>query len=424
MDLSVITTASYASAAVVNGLLLLLLLISWRGRLQGGLLLGAVSLTIISATSSAWHANSGAPALPTVLAFDNLRLGAWALFIVSLLKTRAELAGNINGILRWAMPGILIIYFGLASVLLWQPDQWAPGNQAPLPGPLLLGTIFVIWLIEQLYRNSSTPDKWAIKYLCMGVAGIVIFDAVLYIDALLFQQINPHTWAARGFVQAISTPLIAISATRNPSWEVRVFVSRGVVFFTSSLLVTGGYLVLVAGAGYFLKIFGGDWGDTLLATLVFAALLGLTVLLSSAHLRGLTKQIITRNFYRNKYEYRDEWLKLTSRLAITEGGSSEEIALSAIRELLDSPGGALWSVDNHGRWRQTCCYEWPIDSTSLELTEPVLEQLHNQGNIINLSTMATSSESTPHSAAPAWPESLMNGKQPWLLIPLNSNGKL
>lgn len=419
MDLAVITTVSYASAAFINSLLLLLLLSSWRGRLQGGLLLVAVLLTIISTSAGAWHAYTGYLTLPSILAVDNLRQGAWALFILRLLQSRAAVANDPGRFLPWAMPLASSAFIAVSALLFWQAGQWLPETPAPLPGPLLVGAIFLIWLIEQLFRNSSAPDRWAIKHLCIGVGGVVVFDAILFIDALLFNQINPQTWAARGFVQAIATPLIAISATRNPSWEVKVFVSRGVVFFTGSLMVTGGYLMMVAAAGYFLKVFGGDWGDTLLATLLFTALLGLIVLLSSAQLRGLMKQFITRNFYRNKYEYRDEWLKLTKRLAATDIASPEEAALTAVCDLLGSPGGAVWSMDNNGHWRQTCHYEWPADESVLELDNELTEQLLREGNIIDLTRLATSDRGTG-----SWPAPLTQGKQPWLLMPLNSHDKL
>jgi len=287
-------------------------------------------------------------------------------------------------------------------------------EQLPSLTPLLIGAIFIIWLIEQLFRNSSASEQWAIKYLCIGVGGTVVFDIILFIDALLFNQINPGIWAARGFVQAIAVPLIAVSATRNPGWEVKVFVSRGVVFFSGSLITIGIYLLLVALAGYFLKAFGGNWGETLRATLVFAALLALIVIVSSVQLRGQVKQFIARHFYRNKYEYRDEWLQLTQQLSDPDITSPQQVALSAIRDLLDSPRGALWSPDSSGQWRQACRWEWPGNGEVLTLGDDAFEHLQNQDNIIDLT----------HSNNAFLPSALLTGQQPWLLIPLNSHGKL
>jgi GAF domain-containing protein len=88
-----------------------------------------------------------------------------------------------------------------------------------------------------------------------------------------------------------------------------------------------------------------------------------------------------------------------------------------MRELLESPGGALWATDSNGTWRQTSCYEWPIDKQPIQLNQQAIETLQQDGKIINLTGLSDTANSE-------WPPALLNGKQPWLLIPLNSHGKL
>ena len=418
MELPLIWTISYAAAALINGLLLVLLAVSWRGRTQGSLLLAAIFIGLLGSLASMLVPHSTWLTQVTVLKIEGLKQGAWALFFIRLLVLRT----GKSALLQSLAPAAVVLLVAANFLILKTEPHQHPYSTAPLP--LLLGTIYLIWLIEQLYRNSSTPDQWAIKYLCFGVGSMAIFDAVLFIDALLFNQINPEIWAARGFVQAIATPLIAISATRNPDWEVKVFISRRIVFFTSSLMATGGYLLLVAGAGYFLKIYGGDWGDTLLASLLFGAVLALLILLSSAQLRGQLKQFIARNFYRNKYEYRDEWLKLTGRLATKNDSSPNEVALTAIRELLESSSGAIWVTDLHNHCRQSSYWEWPEDNTTVKLDRPELLERLQHGEIINLARYNESTDSNNPPTTTELPPALTQGNQPWLLIPLNIHGSL
>ena len=419
MDLAFISTTSYAIAALINSLLLALLFASWRGRLQGGLLIAAVTLTVASNAGNAFHAYSSALGITSVFILETARQGAWALFLIRLVTIRVDTSHHRANLLqRISVPATIIFYIFTTGLILSGAERSLPSGQFPPLTPLLIGAIFIIWLIEQLFRNSSPSERWAIKYLCIGVGGAVVFDTVLFIDALLFNQINPGTWAARGFVQALAAPLIAISATRNPHWEVKVFVSRSIVFFSGSLMIVGVYLLLIALAGYFLKAFGGDWGETLQATLIFAALLGLIVIMSSVQLRGQVKQFIARHFYRNKYEYRDEWLQLTQRLSDPSVSSPQQIALSAMRDLLDSPRGALWSPDNNGRWQQTCRWEWPRNDKVLTLGGGEIEQLQNQAKIIDLTPSGDQANRV------FLPPALSEGQQPWLLIPLNSHGKL
>jgi len=419
MELAFVSTASYASAALANTVLLLLLLTSWRGRLQGGLLITAVLLTILTTAASALQTYSETVGLTGIIVLESVKQGSWSLFLLRLLVIRTDISNQPGGALqRYLIPGIVILYSLAIGFFLSGLTTPSSAEQLPSLTPLLIGAIFIIWAIEQLYRNSDASERWAIKYLCIGVGGAISFDVILFIDALLFHQINPGTWAARGFVQALAVPLIAISATRNPDWEVKVFVSRSVVYFSSSLIAIGVYLILVAIAGYYLKTFGGDWGETLQVTLIFAALLSLLVIVSSVQLRGQIKQFIARHFYRNKYEYRDEWLQLTQRLSDPAITSPHQEALSAICDLLNSPRGALWSKDTVGQWRQTCRWEWPESNEVFVIEDALLDRLQQQANIIDLTRAGNDTERA------ALPAALSSGHQPWLLIPLVNQGTL
>jgi hypothetical protein len=59
-----------------------------------------------------------------------------------------------------------------------------------------------------------------------------------------------------------------------------------VVFHSTALFVAGIYLLVVAAAGYWVRLSGGTWGGTLQVTFVFAALLFLAALALSGSLRG------------------------------------------------------------------------------------------------------------------------------------------
>src|SRR5690606_10143570 len=101
---------------------------------------------------------------------------------------------------------------------------------------------------------------------------------------------------------------------RNPDWSVGIFVSRHVVFHTATLMGVGVYLILMSAIGYYIRIFGGEWGEA--AQLVFfaAAILSLALMLFSGRLRARLRVFLSKHFFRNRYDYRDEWLRLMSTL--------------------------------------------------------------------------------------------------------------
>ena len=102
-------TVSYALAAGLFGILAILLLTSWRGRLQGGLLIGASLVTVIWATLIATQAKTGSVPLAGVVTAEFLRAGVWIMFLSNLAS-----ALGVSSLTRrlahvtWAGPPVVI----------------------------------------------------------------------------------------------------------------------------------------------------------------------------------------------------------------------------------------------------------------------------------------------------------------------------
>ena len=128
-------------------------------------------------------------------------------------------------------------------------------------------------LVEQLYRNKPLQERWAIKFACLGIGGMFAYDFYLYSDAMLFRQVNPDIWAARGVVNALTVPLMAISMARSASWSSELAVSRRVMFHSAALFGSAIYLLAMGSAGYYLRYFGGSWGTVMQVAFLFGALM-------------------------------------------------------------------------------------------------------------------------------------------------------
>ena len=75
----------------------------------------------------------------------------------------------------------------------------------------LLGLV----LLEQIYRNSSQTARGAVKYLTAGVGVLFAYDLFLYSQAELLRGITAEAWSARGVIDALAVPLIALAVRRN-----------------------------------------------------------------------------------------------------------------------------------------------------------------------------------------------------------------
>src|SRR5262249_48630362 len=115
-------------------------------------------------------------------------------------------------------------------------------------------------LVEQLFRSSSDDQRWATKFACMGIGSLFAYEFYLYSDAMLFRRVNVEIWAARGIVNAMTVPLLAVSVSRNARWTLGIAVSRRALFHSVALVGSSIYLLTMAAAGYYLRYVGGDWG--------------------------------------------------------------------------------------------------------------------------------------------------------------------
>ncbi len=212
-------------------------------------------------------------------------------------------------------------------------------------GLAVLGLI----LVEQLYRNALYEQRWAIKLMCLSLAAIFVCDFILYSKSLLFQSLDRDIWQARGFINAMSVPLIAISLQRLSSDSVKIKVSNQVIFHSTVLLGAGSYLVLMSLAGYFIKVYGGIWGNVLQISFIFLAVIFLSIFFISGKIRALAKIYFGKHFFQHRYDYREEWIKLSDTIATLHSVNElSSFIVTTLAEMTDSSGGGLWSANEQG----------------------------------------------------------------------------
>jgi hypothetical protein len=236
------------------------------------LLLALVATALWTASCLAVVALS-APGTLVVAGFaDALRYGAWYLFLWHVLA-RSDVPVS-QKTFPWPAFGVV------TAVLIWSVLLGGGLKLGGFTQPAGMGTgyllhlalaVFGLMLVEQLLRRVRAQMRWGIKPLAIALAAVFGFDLLFYADALLFGVVDPDFWVARAVANVIVIPLIALATARSTGWTVDLHVSRRVVFQSSALLVSGAFLLAVAGAGYFVRYFGGDWGRALQIELLFAA---------------------------------------------------------------------------------------------------------------------------------------------------------
>ena len=239
--LTSVATVSYATAAVAYLIFAILLLTSWRGRLHGMALTVACLLSALWAATLAYQAT--AQEQPISL-FTNileiLRNAGWATFLVILLGPFQKMGFSSSQRIKPAVVFVIALYLVFSLISLYSHRELDASLFEPFDFKysILVSVAMAIVgmiLVEQLYRNTPAKQRWGIKFVCLGIGGAFAYDFYLYSDALLFGYVNPEIWTARGIVNAITVPLIAVSAARNPEWSLGIAVSRRILFYFVTL---------------------------------------------------------------------------------------------------------------------------------------------------------------------------------------------
>jgi putative PEP-CTERM system histidine kinase len=412
---------SYGVAAAAYSALAISLLRTAASR-RGESTRAQLSFTFAVLASAAWglvglagQLHAGAVWRVAAPLTDIARYGGWFLF--SLVVLRAQHSGA-SGALRaltaaaWAVAGAALLVLAAA----WQADEADPWlRNAPLVS--LLQPVLGLVLVEHLTRAAPADSRWHIKPLAIGLACGYLFDIFIHSHALLFGYFDNDALVARGFVHALPVPLLYIATKRQLDWAGPLQFSRNVAFHTATLLLVGGYLLVIAAVGYYLRHFGGDWGRALGFAGLSAALVLLGLLVFSGALRAKVRVFIGKNFFRYRYDYRSEWLRFTAMLAAQD--SPAELGGSVVRGLalmLQCRSGALWSAGpGGGSMTQSAAWNQPTSAEKLALDDPMAAFLLAQEWLIDLDEFRDHPDRYADAGIPAW---LREDRNFWLVVPL------
>jgi putative PEP-CTERM system histidine kinase len=297
-----------------------------------------------------WIAGQGgsAPAWAQLLPIAVMGIWIWQL----------EPFASWQGQPRWLQ--VLLRYAGaLAATVLAIAIVNRSGSPELQPSiGLALGALG-LFALEQLYRNANAAAAPALRWIGLGIGGVLVTELVVFAEVLLTHHEPPLIWHVRGGLYAACALAIARGARQMPDWSFGLSVSRRIVFYAGSIMLLGGYLLLMGITGSILLNYSGGW--SLPAQLGFAILAALALglsLFAGGLLRWL-KVFISAHFYPHRYDYRAEWLRFTETLA--EGDDVARVserAIRAVAQIVASPRGSLWCVDETGKHYEHTAY-WP-----------------------------------------------------------------
>jgi putative PEP-CTERM system histidine kinase len=247
-------------------------------------------------------------------------LAAGATIALALFGAVVTLGGFSVSFARGQFEGALLTPVGVASVALE-----------------LVLTVAVLAGLEACLRTTRGASRGRIKYLVLGLGGVLLVRFYVMSQVALFREITTTVLNIGTATLLIGNLVVTISLIRARLPETQLAVSRAVLYRSVIVGVLGAYLLAVGGLGWLLAYLRIPEKVFWVTLAVFVSTLMLAAVLLSETARWRVKRFIALNFYRSKYDYREQWMAFTKRLSTHL--APEELSPQLLETVTDAVGG-------------------------------------------------------------------------------------
>jgi putative PEP-CTERM system histidine kinase len=210
----------------------------------------------------------------------------------------------------------------------------------------LLCTVLILINFENTLRLTRIASRKTKKLPLYVLFGAFLFWIYAISQMLLYSRISSQL-ALIGFIVIIFTNLVLIYNTiKYGLIDLDFNFGREVIYSSSVVFIIGVYLLIIGIVGKIVQLAGGDVNlflSILAAFIVVCALLGILV---SKSLKKRVKLFIDRNFYKNKYDYREQWGQFSESLgAVLNLDELLETLIENITDIFQTRQAAIF-LDN------------------------------------------------------------------------------
>jgi putative PEP-CTERM system histidine kinase len=356
---------------------------------------------------------------------ESIMAPSWLLFTLSFARTSyRETTGKLSKLLLLLSPIFVILLLIMPQETFYYSPEFEDekvlflGNTGYIFNLLLLFySIVSVINLEATLRSSSGIKRWQIKYMLLGVGGILGLSIFYYSHALLYRSIDMGLLPVRIGVLLILSLLLGFSILRHKFMDVEVTVSRGVFYKSLSIFFIGFYLLGLGLIGEGMRYLGPGVGKNITAFLGFTGAIGILVLMLSEQLRKKVMVFINKNFYSQKYDYRAQWLQFTQRISSKH---SFDGLLSSITEGFKDAIGArsasVW-LREEGNGEYYCAKAVDIEVPKVKPGKEIIDFLKDKGWVFNVKDNKSRAIAFGNTA-------FIENTRASLIIPLQDKGNL
>ena len=279
----------------------------------------------------------------------------------------------------------------------------------------ILVAIGALVLLHNLYGGAARETRDALRWSAAGLAGFWAVELNHYVVAYLSNGPAVEFIALRGLVAGVMAVLLALGASNGLAGR-RLQASHSVAFQTLSLIVIGGYLLLMFGAAQMLSLLEGNIGRLAQIGFLVAATTITLMWLPSERLRGWLRVTVLKHLFKHRYDYRQEWMRFTQTIGRSGGDDSSlyQRAAQSMADIVGSPAAILFLPGDDGLLREAASWKWPVeDREVLVLPGDLSNLLERDEYIVEIDQVRAGEAVTSIN----FPQALFDDRNAWVLVP-------
>jgi putative PEP-CTERM system histidine kinase len=279
----------------------------------------------------------------------------------------------------------------------------ALGSWGRVPyGFIVIGMALGVAQLEVVLRASREPFRHKLKFIAIGLGGLAGYQIYQSSQVLLFSVWHAEQEMISAFVTLMALGLIAYGLWRSRLRAVFVhaYVSHQALMGSVTFIVIGIYLLAVGAVGTWLRETNQPLGVGLSVVVVFGAIVGLVVASFSKTVRAELRRFITRNFYRSKYDYRAEWLRITEAFQdAADDRSIMDRLMDVLIKTFPTTHVAIWAFrEADRRFCRIRSMTGEAEPEPIERFHPIIVALEKRDDAVLIDPPATGTLDGPLSA--------------------------
>lgn len=250
---------------------------------------------------------------------------------------------------------------------------------------LMAGLAAALFHLERTMVALNRPERSRVKLELVGAGLMMVVLAIYYSQSLFYRSLDMGLVPVRSLVLAIGTLLIGFSRLRG-TVVAGVRVSRDMAFRSLVLLAVSLYLVGLGLLGEGMRYLDVSLQRALFFSVAILSGLAVVMVLLSEKLRRRVKVFLSKHFYRQKYDYREEWRRFTGHLSAAH--TVEELQQGILSFFCDTFACGLAGLylrgEGENRYNFACGYQIGALELSIPGGSPFVSFLTERDWVFNV----------------------------------------